>query len=110
MIQGIAHEIGDEEVRIPVIVVIGDRDAEPVSRVGESGLAGHVGEATVTVIPIEQIAWRTLIFESGKRPTLDEENIEESVAVVVEECGARAHLLGIEMLPGGAVDMAKHDP
>ena len=43
----------------------------------------------------------------AQRATLDEEEVEVAVAVVVEERGASAHLLGNVVLPAGSADMGE---
>src|SRR5947209_3236531 len=49
--------VADEQIFVPVIVVIPDADALAPTRASQSGLYSHVGECAVAIVLIEAADW-----------------------------------------------------
>src|SRR2546430_984826 len=54
------------EIRVTVVVIVGPSRAKTQARVSHTGLLGHVGESSVTVIVVELIALTVARIESGR--------------------------------------------
>ena len=97
-------DIGDEDVRPPIVVVISHRDADAVSLALDSGLLGNIREGTVAIV-VEQpvpILGRLFLQRRNGR-AVDEVNVQVPVVVVIEKRHAGEHGLGQILVGRGAV-------
>src|SRR5262249_18818899 len=80
--------VGDEEIEVTVVVVVADTDALSPSMANETGFLRDVGEGTVTIIFVEVVGGLFAFGEVGQPPTVDDEDVEPAVVVVIEERNA----------------------
>ena len=106
--QTVAVQAGDVQIRTPVVVVVGRRDAEPVHLDSEARRRRDVGERAVVVVAVQGVARRCALV-AGPARRVDEEEILESVAVGVEERDARAHCLRQVLLAERAARVPEAD-
>ena len=80
---------GDVEIRVAIVVVVRDADAEGPASLAEAGLRRAVAEdaADVLVERDHRIAAVFIVLEGG---SVGDKHVHVSVVVVVEECGAVA--------------------
>lgn len=62
VIQGAVVQTGDEEVGMPVVVVIADSDTHVVTRACETGGIGDVGEHSVAIITEKTVSIFGIVF------------------------------------------------
>src|SRR6266849_4581767 len=92
----------DEEVGKAVIVVIADRNTHPVvacASVWQAGRFGHISEAAILILAIKAIPvtrvstikffWK--LHRAGHTPAIYQENVEQTVVVVIEQGDAAGH-------------------
>ncbi len=102
MIENILSVAGDVEIGEAVIVVIADGHSHSVvavSGIGQPRFLSDVGEAAVFVLPIQPVpVTRVLAIEilrqthgTGYASAVDQENIEQSIVVVIEQRDATGH-------------------
>ena len=106
----VAHQVtaavsGDVEIGPAVVVVVGDRDALPVSGVVfEPRADGDIGEGAVAVVAIEHILGGEVLFcgreGAGHRAALGSEDVEQAVLIVVQKSHTAAGSLYVEMPSG----------
>src|SRR5436190_17380846 len=83
--QHVVAEVGEEQVFVPVIVVIADADALSPTAVRQACLHRDIGERAVAVV-LEQMTVRLLARRKAFEPrAIYDENIEPAVVVVVVE-------------------------
>ena len=46
--------VGNEEINVPVAIVVRESDAEPFAGLGETDFLGNLGEVAVTVVVVDQ--------------------------------------------------------
>src|SRR5262249_44034064 len=82
----------DEQIVVPIVVVIADGNADAVHLQIEARFVRHIGERSVVIVVIE--LWRRMLRDVA-RPvhSVDEENIRPSVVVVIDESHARSNRL-----------------
>ena len=84
--------VGDENVVVPVVVHIGDRDSHPPARIAEPGSLSHVVERSIPVVAVQPIRGaRSVPAWCVKRAAIDEIDVDLAIVVVVEECDAAGH-------------------
>ena len=101
--------VGDVDVGEAVVVVVGERDAQPLARRLRDGRRGrHIGERPIAVVVEQQVGHALEVVRMAVRPVARlfpaavtvvlkrplhvarDEQIEAAVVVVVEEAGAGA--------------------
>ena len=87
-------DVGDEQVGAAVVVVVGRRAARAPGIPGHSGLLGDLRERAVAVVAVEVVVpvarVRRLAPERLERRAVDDVEVKETVAVVVEPAGPGA--------------------
>ncbi len=93
----IAAKCSNINVFAPIVVVIGNADADAVNINIESAAFGDVGESAVVIIAIESgggmAAFWNQIF------AIDDQNVEPAIAIGVEERAAGTHGFGQPFFP-----------
>ena len=111
MVERVLAVIGDEQVRIAIVVVVTDRHAHAVvvhSCAREPGGCGDIGEAAIFVLAIEAVpvarvgAVKILrcFHRAGYAAAVDQKDVEQAIVVVVEEGYAAGHGLYEVLLRG----------
>src|SRR6267378_2946999 len=84
--------VGDDQVEPAILVVIKPSSAgRPSAFVGDAGLRRHVGESSIAVVVVEGGAQGAGRFVNVGGRRLHEEQVWESVLVIVDPTDARAH-------------------
>src|SRR5688500_5839595 len=83
--QRVRAEGGDVDVLEPIVVVVAGAHAGAPATAVEPGLGGDVGEASGTVVPVEQDHVAAAAGELRAGRTADEQDVEVAVVVVVDE-------------------------
>src|SRR5262245_48785819 len=79
MVQDALTVTREIEVGIGIVVVIADGDAKELPLGSDTGIGGHVGEFAFACVAIKRAAG-----------TADQENIQQTVLIVIEEGAAMA--------------------
>ena len=114
MVQRVLSVAGQVEVGKAVVIVIADRDADPVvaiASIGQACFFGYVGEAAVWVLAIQAIPVLGVAAVEGfgrmhricEVTAIDQEDVKQAVVVVVEERDAAAHGLDQIFLGRGGI-------
>ena len=103
VIETVLAEVGDEQVRVAVVVVVADGYAKPPTVVGDSCFGGNIGEGAVVVV-VEECGVRRLRFagQGVVGGAVHHVNVEPAVLVIVEEGDAGPWRLEDESLFGSA--------
>ena len=103
--------VADEQVVMPVVVVVAHAAALSPAAARQSSLRRHVGKGAVAIV-LEQMAGRLLAFgKSLQPPAIHQKDVEPSVRVVVVKRHAAARRLQqIFVLPHPAVDRLRVEP
>src|SRR5205807_844578 len=109
LVERVAFQIGDEQIRISVVVVVSTRDAQAVPVSAESGLCRDIRERSVAVVSIEHVPRRLRLIESGQGRALNEEHIEPPVTVVIEKRHTGTELLRVIVAATAALDVMEAD-
>src|SRR5206468_3720688 len=100
-IQDVGAEVGDEEVRPAVGVVIGDGDARPpLTLAADPRAVGRVLEPAVGETAVQRVPPALDDARAVETPAVHDVEIEPAVAVVVEESEARARRIEQVVLAG----------
>ena len=92
VVQGVAMDSGDEDVRMAIVVVVANGYTDVKSRSLESCLFGDVGESAITVIAKETVViLRRSFLQGGNVGAIGEEDVGAAVTVVVEDCDTSGH-------------------
>ena len=93
VIEHILSEIGNEKIVEAIVIVISNAACLTPSRTSESSLPGDIREGSIAIV-MKQIAGGLTISSCGiQAGSVDEEDIEPAVIVVVKERHASAHFL-----------------
>ena len=90
MVQAIFAVGGDVDVVVAVVVIIADAGSLPPTGGDEAGLGGDVGEGAVVVVVEEMAGGGGTLAGSGKRGSVDEEDVRPAIAVIVDDGDAAA--------------------
>ena len=99
--------VGEVEIGVAVVVVVGGGHAHPVAPVARAGLATDLAEGAVPEIAVELVGLRGLGAVEGV--AVDGVDVEAAVAVVVEEGAPRPHGLDEVLAAGAAVGVVEGD-
>ena len=92
VIKRIVVDSGDEQVGIPVIIEVADRNPHVVSGSGEPGLACNVSKRTVTIVTKKAIVkFNVVLFQGGEVGAVSEEDIRAAVFVEIKDCDTSCH-------------------
>ncbi len=73
-----------------------------------AGSVGHIGERSLAAIAEQPMARAPVHGGIDHRAAVDQEDVDQAVAVVVEEQTARSHRLDQMFLGAGAVGVSEH--
>ena len=104
-VEEVAPGAGDQQVGVPVVVVVGGDRAHPVTldrgRRSEPGRRAHVPKAPGPLVAIQHPDDSRRPARPRHLPALHEEEVGRAVAVVVEDGDAGPHRLhGVPLAPG----------
>ncbi len=100
----ISVDVGQKQVGPAVVVVIAHGHAHPITRSGDSGALGNIGERSIAVVVKQAVViLRAGFHQRWHLGAVDQINIEQTIPVVVEQRDARRHGLRLVFLRGGAV-------
>ncbi len=99
-IEGVAAEAGDEEIKLAVIIVIGDGYAHAPTAAGEARFLGDVLESAVRPLVIEGDEWVAAGAETLDGGAVDEDDVEAAVVIAIEEADADATAGGVNDIVG----------
>ena len=125
--QLVRSEVGDVEIDAAIVVEIAGRHAHAISARVDPAPGGHVGESqraaavgvNLQIVPKQAASQRRGITRREQRIgerlfsqhlSLDDEDVEVAVVVVVEERDAGRHDFGVIELAGHAVEMREGQP
>jgi len=101
----VAVQTGDEDVGPAVVIVVADGNAHVVTGAGQSGFFGDVGKRQIAVVVKEAVAeLRAVLGEPGHGAAVDEVDVEQAVAIVIEQGHAGDHAFGLLLGRAGAVE------
>jgi hypothetical protein len=101
----VAVDVGDEDVGPAVVIIVADGNAHAVTGAGQPGLFGDVGERQVAVVVEQAVAeLRAVLGEPGHGAAVDEVDIEQAVAVVIEQATPATMVSGCSLAAAGAVE------
>src|SRR6185503_12981313 len=89
-IQAVPAPVSDEQIVVAVVLVVADAGALAPPARGQTRARGHVLERAAALVPVEMIDGRTCGRESFERRSVDEEQVEPAVVVVVDRGDAGA--------------------
>ncbi len=92
-----------------VVVVVGDADAHAPAAAREAAAGRDVGELAVAVVPVQRGQRVAAGLRTLARGTVDDEEVEVAVVVVVEPGGAAADLVDDVVLGWSAADVQERD-
>ena len=109
-VQDVRPVVGHVQIAIAVAVDVPRGAAETVPLGSpDSGPVGHVLETAVPQVAVQGRAQRPLRREPGQAPALDEVDVLQTVAVVVEDAHTGAERLENVLLSGRPVDVPEGD-
>ena len=90
VVQNIFTEVADEQIVVPIIVVVADADALSPSVMDKSGLRSNVGKSSIAIV-FEKMRDRFVAgLKSLKPRTVHQKNVEPAVVVVIVESNPAA--------------------
>ena len=90
VIERAAAEAGDEEIKLAVVVVIGDGNTHAPAAAGEASLLGDVLKGAVGLLVIksdQRVAAGAIALDGG---AVDKHDVEAAIVVAIEEADAPA--------------------
>ncbi len=109
-VQHMGAKVGNEQVGPAIIVVVAHGNPQAVAGVAHPGLLGHILEAEVAQVAVQGIAgWRAFPLRAAQRGAIDEIDIHQAVAVVVERGQAGADRFDDVPFAARAIGMAPAD-
>src|SRR6185437_7376980 len=92
VIEGVAVDAGDKDIRLPVVVVVPDGHPDVESGAFQPGSFRHVGKYAVAIVAVETIPiLRVIFFQGCEGSAVRKEDIGPSVSVVIEYGNATGH-------------------
>ena len=103
-------QAGHEDIRIAVVVVVGDGHAHVVAGAGHAGGVGDVGEHAMAIIAEEAVAvFRIVLLERGYVCAVGEKDVGTAVAVIVKDRHPPRHGFGRILCGCLVIFQAKRD-
>ncbi len=92
VVESVAVNAGHENVRVTVVVIIADRDADIEARSFQARMLSDIGEGAVPVVAEEAVRiLRRGFLQSRDVCAVREKDIGPAVAVVIEYCDTASH-------------------
>jgi hypothetical protein len=104
-----AHRARHVHILEAVVVVVGGAHAHPPASPHQAAAGGHVREAAAPVVVVQGRQGIAALPGARARGTVDQEEIELAVVVVVEPGGAAADLVDDVVLGGATADVEQRD-
>ena len=102
-VQNIRAVIIEVNIRVPVIVVITDRNAQAVTTIADACFFRHIGKLPVTLIAVKCIFRSDVNFSSFQRRAIEKIDVDVPVAVVVKKRQTRTYRLHYVVQAGAAI-------
>ena len=100
-VENVAAHAGDEQIGMAVVIVIGGCHAHAVTLSRDPGLGGDILENAIAAIAVKPIPEARIGFvEAGLRRAVGEENIQQAIAIVVEQRDAAEHGFDLMLFVG----------
>ncbi len=103
----------NKDVVEAIVVVVADRDAHPKKRNVQARPARHVGEGPVVIIVVKlqrgRAAFGAMGWMAGPVLAVDQQDVRESVVVVIDEGAAGTHGFRKPLLSEGSVVVGEMD-
>ena len=110
VVERVVVQTGDKQIRMTVVVVVGDGDAVVIAGSGQSGSIGNIGEGALPIVAEEAIPVFARVFpQGGDVCPIGEEDVGAAVAVVVEDRDTACHALGSVLARGRVVLQTEGD-
>ena len=92
VVERVPVDAANEQVRVAIIVIITDSNANIVARAGEARFLGDVGEDAIAIVAVKPIVELGGVFlESFDVGAVREKNVRPAISVVVERPDAARH-------------------
>ena len=91
VVQGVLAPVGDEQVFVPVVVVIADRNTRRPARAHEPRPLSHIRECAVSIVVIQAVRGTPRSFPEAC--PAKQQNVQPTVVIVIEKRAPAAHRL-----------------
>ena len=91
----------DIDIGKAIVIVVGDRNAQPVHLNGKPGALSHIGKRAVAIVPIK-LHRAALPLVTRPVAAVHQQNVEPAVIIVIEKGAARPHGFGQKLRPVSA--------
>jgi hypothetical protein len=108
-VQHVRPDVRDVEIDAAIVVVIAGARAHPVVAVLDPGLRRDILERAIAAVPEQPVPCLPRHSRIGKRPSVDKEQVDPAVVVVIEKQAPGAHRFDEILVRTRAVDMAEVD-
>src|SRR5205823_14282296 len=85
VIQHVLTIIGNEQIQEAVVVIVSYTDTLAPTRSEQTCAYRNIGESSIVVVAIQVIRRFLVLGKTTQSPAINEENIQPSIIVVVEE-------------------------
>ena len=107
-VEDIRAIVADEDIRVPVVVVVSCGNPDSITSIVSCGSNGHIGKCPVALVSEEPI--RLHDFGTGfQGVAIHGVDVQFAVPVVVQKRTTGPHSLDEKLLPRAAVGVAKID-
>ena len=104
MKQLIASNVGDEQIRPAVVIIITDGYTHAIARASDARLLGHIGKGPVMVVVKQPVPVnRRLLHQGGNCGSIHDVYIEIAVPVIVEKSHAGHHSFNLVFVWGWGI-------
>jgi hypothetical protein len=98
-----------QHILIAIVVIVGGGEAHAIERHVEASRRGHIGERAVSEVAIQLHGGLGALSFPRPAPPIDQQDIDQAVAIVIEKPAAGAHRFRVPLLPGGPGLVSKDD-
>ena len=100
-IQNVTAHSRHEQIGMTVVIVVGGGDSHAITIAGQAGPSCHIFEHAISAIAVEAIPVTGVILgEAGLGRAVGQEDVEQTVAIVVEEGDAAGHGFDLVLFTG----------
>src|SRR5262245_45582796 len=84
-VEHVPSKVSHKQVKMPVIVVVTNADTLAPAMTHQARSFRDIGEGAIMIISVKAIRWFLPFGELTESPTVDQENIQPSIVVVIEK-------------------------